>query len=103
MYSNDAAFFEKTEYNGTIIEQFAGNKPNAVAAWQFLLDMAARGYGKYRALSGGQLFVRRVLPGRAGYDVHLGRPRRRQDTMGLDYEYYIFLKALRRTIIPRQL
>ena len=85
VYSNDAAFFEKTDYNGTIIEQFAGNKPNAVAAWQFLLDMAAEGTVNTELYQGDNYLSAAFFRGELAMMCTWAARAADQDTMGLDY------------------
>lgn len=38
--SNDAAYFEKGEYNGKVVDRYVGNSANAIEAWNFFVDLA---------------------------------------------------------------
>ena len=38
--SNDAAYFEKQNYNGQLIDRYVGNSSNAIEAWNFFVRLS---------------------------------------------------------------
>ena len=85
VYSNNAAFFEKTEYNGTVIEQFAGNKHNAIEAWDFLLNMANEGTVNTELYQGDNYLSAAFFRGELAMMCTWAARAADQDTKGMDY------------------
>ena len=85
VYANDAAFFEKVDYDGTIIEQFAGNKRNAVEAWEFLLNMAGEGWVNTELYQGDNYLSAAFFRGELAMMCTWAARAADQDTKGLDY------------------
>lgn len=85
VYSNNAAFFEKTEYNGTVIEQFAGNKRNAIEAWDFLLSMANEGTVNTELYQGDNYLSAAFFRGELAMMCTWAARAADQDTKGMDY------------------